>query len=182
MPVKGKRGYFKKKKRKTFLLMLLMIAIGLLMIFVGFEATHTKKNLLTVFGILFVLPAAKYFTILVTMLPYKEMPGERYDAFHALLSGNALEYADLVFTSPETVMHLDYLAAAGTELAAFSSGDSSRDSKIINYFTDSLGKRGISAHMHIFHDADAMKKRMASLRTEESVPEEITEFIQMIIV
>lgn len=185
MPKKGFRGYFKKKKLKTAAFFLILVAIGLIMVATGFAATHTKKNLLTVFGILFVLPAAKYLTVLITMLPYKEMPEPLYNRFHRLLPDGAVEYSDLVFTSSEKIMHLDYLVCYRDDLIAYSSDDKKNDEKICSYFTESLSKRGTYVHMHIFHDAESTENRLSGLvnETGENAPAADTlDFIQMIIV
>ncbi len=179
---KGDRGYFDAKKKKTFLFFVFFVLIGVAMVATGYVATHTKKNLLTVAGILFVLPAAKYLTILITMLPYKALEETVYQKFHSILPVKGREYCDLVFTSPQKIMHLDYLFVTENELVAFDGGDGKQDELIHDYFVDSLKKRGVNAHFHVFHDAEAMANRLLSLTREEEIPTEITEFLSMIIV
>ena len=81
-------------------------------------------------------------------------------------------------------MHLDALYVCGKELVALALNAKEKNQEdIIPYFTDSLKKRGVTVHMHIFHSVQEFCDRISSLADrDEEIPEEITEFIRMILV
>ena len=81
-------------------------------------------------------------------------------------------------------MHLDALYASGTEVAALLfEGKAKTEKEIVDYVTETMKKRGISVHMHIFRNVSDMRERVASLSSKnEPVPDELAEFLRVVLV
>ena len=67
---KGSPGYLDYKKRMEILRAVIYFAIVAAIILLGYSQTHTKKNLLTVVGIVGCLPACKVLVGVITRWPY----------------------------------------------------------------------------------------------------------------
>lgn len=184
LPVKGTNGYIRRRKTFQIIVLVAIVAISLGLFLCGYFATGTTKNLLTVFAVLGVLPAAKSVVNLVLFLPYRSFDAEAFAELKEAAGETGILYSDLVFTSPSHVMHLDALYAAGTEVAALlTDGKAKAEKEIIDYVTETMKKRGLSVHMHIFRNADDMRERVANLSSKnDPVPEELAEFLRVVLV
>lgn len=184
LPVKGTNGYIRKRKIFQIIMLTGIVTISIGLFLCGYFATGTKKNLLTVFAVLGVLPAAKTLVNLVLFLPYRSLDAESFEALRQAAGETGILYSDLVFTSPSHVMHLDALYTTGTEIAALlTEGKPKAEKEIVDYVSETMKKRGISVHMHIFRKADDMRERVMTLSSKnEPVPEELAEFLRVILV
>ena len=184
LPVKGTNGYIRTHKKFQILMLVVIVAISLGLFLCGYFATGTTKNLLTVFAVLGVLPGAKAVVNLVLFLPYRSFDADAFAELRQAAGETGILYSDLVFTSPSHVMHLDALYASGTEIAALlTEGKAKAEKEIVDYVTETMKKRGISVHMHIFRSVSDMRERVANLSSKnEPVPEELAEFLRVILV
>ena len=184
LPKKGTNGYIKDRKMIQILFLIGIAAVSVGLFLCGYFATGTTKNLLTVFAVLGVLPGAKAVVNLVLFLPYRSFPVQDYNALKSAAGDTGILYSDLVFTSPRHVMHLDALYITGTEIAALlTDGKAKTEKEIVDYVTDTMKKRGVSVHMHIFRSVSDMTARVADLSDRtEPVPEELAEFWRVVLV
>ena len=178
---KGEAGYIKKKKLIQTLVVVLFVAAGLSLFFICRQVLGTSKNLGTVVAVLLTLPGAKALVNLVLFLPYQSVTDEFKGKCDALLKESDRAYYDLVFTSPERVMHLDFLAVRGTEAIGYSA-DGKKEDKIESYFKETMRKQGVSIHMHVFKREEELLNRLSSCQNDDEVPSELTEFIHTILV
>jgi hypothetical protein len=110
---KGTYGYIhRQKKRKiTGIVLIFFLAVGIYLAGL-FLNKMEQANIFTVFAILCVLPWAKQVVGLVVLFPYHSVSGERYEKMQKqVVCRKETEklYADLVITSPDKVMNLDFL-------------------------------------------------------------------------
>jgi hypothetical protein len=184
LPVKGTNGYIRKRKMFQTILLLIIVAVSVGLFLCGYFATGTTKNLLTVIAVLGVLPGAKSVVNLVLFLPYQSLDAEAYGKLSEAAGDKGILYSDLVFTSPSHVMHLDALYASGTEVAGLLLKPKEKAEKeIADYITETMKKRGVSVHVHIFKSIDELKERVAALsEREEPVPDDLAEFLRVILV
>lgn len=109
MAKKGEFGYISRKKKRT-----IMAAIGILVaaaaiFIVGLLLNKmSRANVFTIFAFLCVLPWAKQIVALVVLFPYHSVTRERFDKVDALVREPIKLYTDLVITSSEKVMNLDF--------------------------------------------------------------------------
>ena len=178
---KGEAGYIKKKKTMQTLVVVLFVAAGLSLFFICRQILGTTKNLGTVVAVLLTLPGAKALVNLVLFLPYQSVTPEFKGKCDSHLSESDQAYYDLVFTSPERVMHLDFLCVRGTELVGYSK-DGKKEDKIESYFTETLKKQGVNVHMHVFRKEEELFNRLNTCQNGDAIPAEVTDFIHTILV
>lgn len=107
---KTEYGYINYRKKRQLLMTLFMVLIGLFIFFLGKALNKGEStNVFTVAAILMVLPGAKYFVNFVVLFPYSTPKKAQYEELSALLGNRGSLYSDLVITSPEKVMNLDFL-------------------------------------------------------------------------
>ncbi len=180
---KGTNGYINDKKVRQSLYIICIVLIAGALFGIGYVTTHTSKNLLTVVAVLSVLPGAKALIQLFLFLPYRSFDRTTYAELAEAAGEHSKVYGDLVFTSTETSMHLDFLCIYGTECIGYVEKSSKKNEKIVQYFTDTMKKQGISVHIHVFTSLSDVRKRLSSLPKEErEIPVELTDFIKTILV
>ena len=107
-------GYIKWKKQTLLLQMCGILAAGVAVFLLGLLLNKGEfTNIFTVVAILFVLPAARYLTVWILLIPYHTPEKQEYEKTVTLAEGHGLLLSDLVFTSSERAMHLDYMVLAG---------------------------------------------------------------------
>ena len=178
---KGEIGYIRHKKVIQTVIVLVFVAAGLSLFFICKTILGTSRNLGTVFAVLLTLPAAKALVNLILFLPYQSTEEQLYDSVKPLIRPSDQAYYDLVFTSPESIMHLDFLCVRETELIAYSA-DGKKTDKIVSYYTDSIAKRGVTVHMHVFRNKEELLTRLRDCDRNGQIPEEVTDFIHMVLV
>ena len=181
-PNKGSCGYIRKRKliQAGILLGIILVSVGLFLC--GYLATKTTKNLLTVVSVLGVLPGAKALVTLLLFLPYKSLPENEYRKLSEAARGTGSLYADLVMTPCGRVLHLDALYLSGTEAAALLlSANAKKEQQTIDDISESVKKRALSLHIHVFHTTEELVQRIQSL-AEKGEPslEAADEFIQVV--
>ncbi len=178
---KGEAGYIKKKKTMQTLVVILFVAAGLSLFFICRQILGTSKNLGTVVAVLLTLPGAKALVNLILFLPYQSVSTDFKGKCDRLLSETDKAYYDLVFTSPERVMHLDFLAVRGTELIGYVK-DGKKEDRIESYFTETMKKQGVSVHMHVFTKEEDLFNRLSTCQNSDEIPNEVTDFIHTVLV
>lgn len=107
---KGEFGYIASEKKKYLTKIILYIIIALGIFFIGLLLNKfSKANIFTVLAILVVLPWARAVVGYVVLIPYKSVSRERYEKVKAVISDGQKLYTDMVITSPETSMELDFI-------------------------------------------------------------------------
>ena len=116
---RGSFGYIKKKKIRQILLVLLMVVAALIMFFTGLLINNNNKaNICSVLAMLMVLPAAKFLVTFIVMFPYKGVSKERYDHVKESVPENAILMTDMVITSPDKAMNLDFVIITDNQVIA----------------------------------------------------------------
>lgn len=95
-------------------MIVLLILVAVLIYVIGLLANKmSSTNIFTVFAILCVLPWAKQVVALVVFFPFHSVEKERYEAMKKAVEQMNQEehvfYTDLVITSTEKIMNLDFL-------------------------------------------------------------------------
>ncbi len=94
---KGSYGYFAYRKKIQMLKCLFVLAGIIILLLIGYFATHSKKNLMTVVAIVSSLPLANAAVVLFTALPYRSRPAEEYETVKEL-AGDGLLSTELLLT------------------------------------------------------------------------------------
>ncbi len=183
---KGTNGYIDNKKLRQSLYVLFILGVAIALFVIGYVSTGTTRNLFTVVAVLAVLPGAKALTHLFLFLPHRSLNAKDYQCLRELAGKGAQVYSDLVFTSTQHIMHLDFLCIYGQECIGYVEKESRTTKYIAEYFTESMKKQGISVHMHVFTNVKDVEKRLKGLYgtqeiTTPEIPKELTDFVTMIL-
>ena len=157
---RGSFEYIKKKKKKHMSAMLLQILAGVIIFVIGLLLNkYDKANICTVVAILMVLPAAKHLVEFIVMFPYKSVTRERYDKVMELAGENAVVMTDMVITSPEKVMDLDFVIITDNQVLGLIGKKGQDAGYIEKYLKDSLKNNGLEEFtVKIFEDEDKFIK------------------------
>lgn len=140
---RGEFGYIDGRKKRALLGVLCMAAIGVAIFFLGLLLNKmSNRNLFTVIAVLFVLPGAKFLVALIVMLPYHSVTVQRYEKVKAKLAPGAVLYTDLVITSPEKVMHLDFAVVGNGQVLALLGEGRQELSYVKKYLTEGVRNWG----------------------------------------
>lgn len=109
-PDKGEYGYLYGEKKKYTLRIIIYFLIAVAIFLTGlFLNKFSTRNIFTVAAILVVLPWARAVVGLVTLFPFHQTPKEEHDEVAARVGEGLRLYSDLVITSPEKIMGLQYM-------------------------------------------------------------------------
>ncbi len=116
---KGECGYINWRKRRIILWIAIMAVMAAAIYITGFLLNDkSNKNIFTIVAVLFALPIAKQLVAMILLFPFHSVSQEQYQkAVDKLADGMEL-MADLVITSPEHVMHLDFAAVGQKQVIA----------------------------------------------------------------
>lgn len=169
---KGELGYIDGRKKRALLGVVAMAAIGVAIFLVGLLLNKmSNRNLFTVIAVLFVLPGAKYLVALIVMLPYHSAPRERYEKVKEKLAPGAALYADLVITSPEKVMHLDFAVVGNGQVLALLGEGKQELSYVKKYLTDGVRNWGEGYAVNVVESEKAFLADVSAMG-EKDVDEE----------
>lgn len=108
--VKGEYAYINNTKRYDFLKMLVLIVIACAIFVLGLALNkNSKANIFTVIAVLVVLPWAKTLVEFIVLFPFQTPSRENYEKIKESLPQDIQLYSDMVITSTEKVMNLDFL-------------------------------------------------------------------------
>lgn len=116
---KGEYGYISWRKRRILLWVVILTIMAVAIYVGGFLLSgKSNKNVFTMVAVLFALPIAKQLVALILLFPYHSVSRERYQMVKDKLSAGMELMTDLVITSSEHVMHLDFVAVGQNQVIA----------------------------------------------------------------
>lgn len=140
---KGGFGYISRRKKRILLWCVLILLVAVAIFLTGYFLNHqSRANIFTVLAILCVLPWAKQVVALVVLFPYRSVSRERYDKVSALVQEPVKLYTDLVITSPERIMNLDFAVVGNGQVVALVGKKGQDVAYIRNYLTQGVANWG----------------------------------------
>lgn len=137
---RGSYGYIRNKKQKKIIGLVVLLILAAAIFIVGlFLNKFSKANIFTVIAILVVLPWAKVLTAYIVLFPYRTPARDKYDKIKQFETDGLRIYSDLVITSEEKVMNLDFLVIGSQKVY----GVLGKDKQDLTYINQYL-KKGIS--------------------------------------
>lgn len=177
---KGSFGYINKKKKRKIIMVVVIILIALAIFAVGLLLNKmSRANIFTVLAILCVLPWAKQLVALIVLFPYHSVSSERYERALKSIEVNGMQdlklYTDLVITSPDKVMNLDFAVVGAGHVIALV-GKSGQDvSYIREYLTNGVHQWGdfqvqiVTSEKLFLKEVERMQLRLVSEEDAERV-------------
>lgn len=117
---KGVYGYIDKKKKTEAVFTVLLFGIVLSIFLLGYFATHTRANLMTVAAVVGTLPAGKKAVDFIIVLKYKTFNRETYEKC-LQHQGNLTCAYDMIISSYNGLMPLHAVAISGNTIVGYTS-------------------------------------------------------------
>lgn len=170
---KGDRGYIETKKKRSMILVLLMALLGIIVFLVGYFLNDmSNRNIFTVLAVLFVLPGAKFLVGFIVVFPYHSVTEERYNKVSTNVGEGMQLYTDLVITSAEKVMNIDF-AAVGNNQVICLVGKSGQDILYIRkYLSDGVTNWGSNYRVKVVDSEKIFINELNSIKKTEVDEEE----------
>ncbi len=140
---KGAYGYIVSRKKRVILWMVCLVGIALAIYILGLILNKMSyRNIFTVAAVLFVLPIAKQMVALILLFPYHSVQQERYQKVADKLPEGVELFTDLVITSSEKVMHLDFIVVGQKQVIGLLGDGKQQLSDVRPYLTKGVQNWG----------------------------------------
>lgn len=131
---KGEYGYIAKSKRIDVIKMVIYVVIALAIFVLGlFLNKMSYQNIFTIIAILFVLPWARVLVEFIVFFPYKTPDKEQYDKVASVITDDAVLASDMVITSTEKSMGLNFLVMGNGYVVGLVMNEKQNVDEIQNY-------------------------------------------------
>ena len=169
---KGEFNYIKTRKKIIIFMAVLIVLIALAIFLIGLLLNDMDKaNIFTVIAVCAVLPWAKQIVALVVLLPYHSVSLERYEKVEKAVPENVTLYTDLVITSTEKVMNLDFAVVGYGRVIALL-GKEGQDMKYIREYLAKGVSNCSDYKVMLVNNEKAFLAEIANLSEKEVLAEE----------
>lgn len=170
---KGEFGYMKKRRKMALVGTIVMALIGALIFLTGlFLNDMSKQNIFTVIAVLFVLPGAKFLVRFLVTFPYETTTKERYELVEGKMVEGSTLYTDLVITSAEKVMHLDFAVVGNGQVICLLGNGKQELSYIRQYLTKGVRNWGNGYKVKVVESEKTFLAEVSSMERKEVDEEE----------
>ncbi|MCX4328784.1 MAG: hypothetical protein OSJ45_16125 [Lachnospiraceae bacterium] len=170
---KGGYGYINNRKRKALTGVLLMAAAGIAVFIAGLLLNKmSNRNIFSVIAVLFVLPGAKYLVRFIVTFPYHSADREVYNRVKEHTGSKMQLYADMLVTSPEKVMFLDFIAVGNKQVIALASNKKQEIQYIRKYLSDGVHNWGDGYKVKILDNEKSFLREIDNVAVQETDKEE----------
>lgn len=175
---RGEHGYIdcQKKKRMTGTIIWAVIAAFIFILGLALNK-WSKSNIFTIVSMLCVLPMAKLLVSYIVIAPYRTVEEGLYQEIMRLVKEEDTVFTDLVITSPEKIMNLDFLIIAGNDVLGLFGRKKEMAEKCSEYLKKELKLRGFSYHVKIM---TGKAEFIRALKAARRLPEESEELQELI--
>lgn len=182
----GEFGYIIARKRKALLGTLIMVLIGLAVFLTGLLLNNmSNRNIFTVIAVLFALPGAKFLVAYIVTFPYHSVSKERYDKVSEILPEKTELYTDLVITSSEKVMHLDFIVVGNGHVIGLLGEGKQELSYVRKYLTNGVHNWGTDYKVKIVDSEKTFLNEVSKIDiidVDEEEEEHVKSYITALIV
>ncbi len=177
---KGSYGYIDRQKKRRIFMILTIMAVAFFIYGLGLLLNKmSRANIFTVLSVLCVLPWARQLVALIVLFPFHSVTGERYERIKGIWDrldiADGTLYTDIVITSPDKVMNLDFVAVGGGKVVALVGRGGQDIGYIREYLAGGVRNWGdlqvkVSDREDLFtEELERMKDREAERQETESV-------------
>lgn len=183
---KGEYGYITKTKKYDMIKMLIYMAIAAAIFVVGLLLNKMSyRNIFTIVAILFVLPWAKVLVEFIVMFPYRTPKKEDFEQVQAVLPEDARLLSDLVITSEETPMGLNFMVIGSGYVHAWIMNDKQNADYIQTYLRKGVANWSSAYQVKIHRNKQSFLKGVEEAKAKE-IPakerEQVEEYLLSLIV
>lgn len=150
------------------MLTILMFGIAFGIFVLGLVLNNFEKsNLFSILAVLMVLPSTKVLISFLILIPHTSVSKKEYDEVLASVSEGVTVLTDVVFTSSEKVMKLDFIIMDDHFMIGYTSHKEKRRD-MEQYLSEGVRKRGYNYQVEILDDFERFKNRITKLHLEDS--------------
>ena len=170
---KGDCGYISNRKKKALMGVLLMAAAGLAVFIAGLLLNKmSNRNIFSVIAVLFVLPGAKYLVRFIVAFPYHSVDKQLYTKVKEHTANKMQLYADMLITTPEKVMYLEFIAVGSKHIVALATGKKQEIQYIRKYLSDGVANWGEGYKIKILDNERSFLREIDNVEVQEVDEEE----------
>lgn len=173
---RGEAGYIHAKKKRCTMLIVLYALVSMAIFVLGLVLNDmSRQNIFTVIAVLGVLPTVKQIVGLIVVIPYHSVPEEKHREIQAHTPENMQLFADLVITSSEKIMHLDYLVVGNRQVIGVLGNGKQELAYVRDYLSKGVANWGSDYKVKIVEREKAFMQELARVKTIESMDEQAAE-------
>ena len=197
--IKGNFNYIDSRRKSQLFKSILAFGICLSIFLLGLALNNnSKNNIFTIFAVLGVLPSTKILISYILLIPYHSVSKELYEKVKPNVPENVVFYTDVVFTSEERSMMLDFVAIDRHFLIGYrqprmkkkdvieEKKNKEKLTQIYDYLKTQLELRKINYQVEMYDDLDRYLNRISKLSLEEEQKtedyKEVTEYFWSLMV
>ena len=161
------------RKKKALMGVLLMAAAGLAVFIAGLLLNKmSNRNIFSVIAVLFVLPGAKYLVRFIVAFPYHSVDKQLYTKVKEHTANKMQLYADMLVTSSEKVMLLDFITVGNKYVIALASSKNQEIQYIKKYLSDGVHNWGDSYKVKVLDNEKNFLREIDNVTPQETDEEE----------
>lgn len=165
---KGQYGYIAKSKRIDLIKMGIYVGIALAIFILGlFLNKMSYQNIFTIVAILFVLPWARVLVEYIVFWPYQTPSKEQYDKVAAVIDQEAVLASDMVITSTEKSMGLDFLVMGNGYVVGIVMNQKQNVDEIQNYLRKGVNNWSDKYRVKVYGKFDDFLKDVKEAKEKE---------------
>lgn len=170
---KGEFGYINRRKKEVVLWLVGLVGIAVAIYLAGLLLNKmSNRNVFTVIAVLFALPIAKQIVALILLFPYHSITQESYQKALDHLPEGMVLMTDLVITSPEHVMHLDFLAVGQNQVIGLIGEGKQQLSEVRAYLSKGVHNWGSDYKVKIVDSEKLFYQELKNVPTTETYLDE----------
>lgn len=170
---RGEKGFLEYRKKIHFMKIFLSLGAGGLIFLAGLLLNKMEvTNVFTVLAILMVLPMARAIVGVVVLFPYHGVSSQRYDTVRAKITTDMTLFTDLVITSTERSMNLDFLVEISGNVIALLGKGGQNQKEIEAYLSKGVHNYCSEYRVKVYQDEKAFLRELDKLSKKEVNEEE----------
>lgn len=170
---RGEKGFLEYRKKRHFIKIFLSIGAGGLIFLLGLLLNKMEAtNVFTVLAILMVLPMARAIVGVVVLFPYHGVSNQRYDIVRKKITNDMTLFTDLVITSTEKSMNLDFLVETQGSVIALLGKKGQKEKEIESYLSKGIHNYCSDYKVRVYHDEKIFLRELDKLSKKEVNEEE----------
>lgn len=160
---KGHYGYFSYRKKIEFIKAAVILVGIIILLLIGYSVTHDRKNLMTVFAVVSVLPFANILVVWISLLPFHSRPKEEEEEIHSLM-GQGVYSTELALTRKDgKAILLDYVYVYAKGVICYTSDTKLNERDAEKYIKEMLSGNDLPSDVRITKDLRKFKMRVKDL-------------------
>lgn len=173
---RGEVGYIRTKKKTCLIRIAVYVLIAAAIYALGlFLNDMSGQNLFTVIAVLGVLPTVKQIVGFIVVFPYQSVSEENFRNIQQKLPDNMELFTDMVITSTEKIMHLDFLAVGNGQVIALLGNGRQELSYVREYLSKGVANWGSDYKVKIVEQEKTFLQELARVKPVDDMDEQAEE-------